>query len=316
MGVPRPSAHVAAAKGDLEYVARSLKAGDLEGADAKEPKKGDTCLHKACAHAQTRVAAELLKTHHANAGVKNDAGATALHEAAAAGALACVDLLLNHRVGVSVLSRDNHGRMPLHAAAAGGHADVVSALANARNAPDGAVAAAPRADGETAVRYVDEPDAIGYTPLHTACRHGHAAAAAVLLEAGADAHTRARGGATPLHDAARYGHDGAVRALLAQEALLALLAPREDGARLLDARDDKGATPWDAAGGVPRVLAALRGEDWDEEVEAKAPSRQPRAPRALTDAEVEARTNEARKAAEAWSPFGGGGGGSGAVFLP
>ncbi|KAK9841763.1 hypothetical protein WJX81_001485 [Elliptochloris bilobata] len=63
----------------------------------------------------------------------------------------------------------------------------------------------------------------GYTPLHYAARAGHAAAAHMLLDAGADPNrVTAAGGATSLHRAAYMGHTCVVRLLLQRGADAAL----------------------------------------------------------------------------------------------
>ena len=57
-------------------------------------------------------------------------------------------------------------------------------------------------------------DNIGYTPLHYACRNGHAEVVKALLEKGADVHTKTTDGYTPLHLACMEGHVEVVKALL------------------------------------------------------------------------------------------------------
>ena len=83
-------------------------------------------------------------------------------------------------------------------------------------------AAAARGDLEALRRLIDEvPDvdaaaaADGTTALHAAAAAGHAAAVALLLEAGAHSEAVGLSGATPLMMAAAMGHEGAAAALLA-----------------------------------------------------------------------------------------------------
>eukprot|EP00966_Prymnesium_polylepis_P192958 4472346-Prymnesium_polylepis.1 len=58
-------------------------------------------------------------------------------------------------------------------------------------------------------------DPHGATPLHVACRHGHAGAVELLLHAGAAADARDGAGATALDVAAEWRHAACVAALRA-----------------------------------------------------------------------------------------------------
>ena len=51
-------------------------------------------------------------------------------------------------------------------------------------------------------------DSDGYTPLHYACRCGHAEVVKALLEKGADVHPKDSVGETPLYLACEEGHQG------------------------------------------------------------------------------------------------------------
>jgi ankyrin repeat protein len=53
---------------------------------------------------------------------------------------------------------------------------------------------------------VHAKDSTGWTPLHYACKEGHAEVAKALLVKGADVHVKDNGGETPLHRACRFGH--------------------------------------------------------------------------------------------------------------
>lgn len=52
------------------------------------------------------------------------------------------------------------------------------------------------------------------TELHFACKNGHESIAKLLLNNGADIHSRTENGATPLHFACENGHDSTVQPLL------------------------------------------------------------------------------------------------------
>uniref|UniRef100_A0A671V4Y2 Uncharacterized protein n=1 Tax=Sparus aurata TaxID=8175 RepID=A0A671V4Y2_SPAAU len=89
------------------------------------------------------------------------------------------------------------GSTPLHYAAAGGHASIVSALLQSLNN-----------------KGVDERNAWRKTPLHAAAEKGHDGVAVLLLEAGAKINSTDNSKDTPLHSAARGGHQEVVKTLL------------------------------------------------------------------------------------------------------
>ena len=111
--------------------------------------------------------------------------------------------------------RDEDGRTALHWLAAKGEAGPLEAALRT----EAGRAAASRADDE------------GWEPLHSAASAGHAAAVALLLEAGAEPNARNSSGCAPLHYACSKGHVEIVKALLAKL--------RTD----LHARDRRGHTP-------------------------------------------------------------------------
>lgn len=97
---------------------------------------------------------------------------------------------------------------------------------SASSEPTAALFAAVARDDAAAVRaailagaHIDERGAGGQTPLVSACLGGKAAAAAVLLELGADATLGEKDGYTPLHAAAFQGRAQLVRLLLAHPAV-------------------------------------------------------------------------------------------------
>jgi len=78
-----------------------------------------------------------------------------------------------------------------------------------KHADDAAAATAAATTATATVRvvaWVDERDPDQATPLHVAASRGHALAAQLLLDAGADVAARDSDGATPLHKACHGGH--------------------------------------------------------------------------------------------------------------
>lgn len=67
---------------------------------------------------------------------------------------------------------------------------------------------------------IDTADSRGWTPLHLAVVENNVEAVRILLEQGATAGKRSRGGDTPLHFAAKYGHVGCAEILLEGGALV------------------------------------------------------------------------------------------------
>ncbi len=122
---------------------------------------------------------------------------TALHLAAAQGQLEIAkQVLATRRLAVS--AKDADGWLPIHCAAAAGHADIVAALLGAGSD-------------------VDEPAADGDTPLHKAAIAGHLPVVQLLKgRSGLDARNSA--GSTPLYNAASQGHLAVMRELLQEGA--------------------------------------------------------------------------------------------------
>jgi hypothetical protein len=104
------------------------------------------------------------------------------------------------------------GRQPIHYAARGGQADMITFLA---------------AQGSN----VNAQDKYGFTPLHLASEIGQCGAVQALLDAGASSDlTTYRERSTPLHWAAKWGHLETARALV-------------DGGASVERRDLNGYTP-------------------------------------------------------------------------
>jgi ankyrin repeat protein/beta-lactamase regulating signal transducer with metallopeptidase domain len=134
-----------------------------------------------------------------------------LHEAAAAGDVDQVKLLLSK--GADVSEKDKEGRTPLHSAAWCGRKDVAEVLV---------------AKGAN----INETDVSGQTPLHLAANFGTRFVPELLLAKGANVNARDKAGNTPLHIAAAYRADS-------KDFLEFLLARGAD----VNARNDKGETP-------------------------------------------------------------------------
>ena len=186
-----------------------------------------------------------------------------LIEAARTGDLEWVQRLL--ALGIPSFARDSFGRTAAHHAAMFGHDDVLRALIRTLEPPMPSVV--PSTVGDPVFGHgweesgpwrawfddvlfrlesVNAADEQGLTALHLAAREGHAPAAQVLLDAGADPTIAAGDGSTPLHHAARAGAGAVVELLLAR------------GAHV-DDRDTLGRTPREVAANeqLSRHLEAL-----------------------------------------------------------
>ena len=110
------------------------------------------------------------------------AGASQLHQAAAAGDLEQVKSLISK--GADINEKNKNGWTPLHTASWNGRKDVADALI---------------AEGAN----VNDTDVSGQTPLHLAADFGNEFMSTLLLTKGANVNARDRRGNTPLHVAAR-----------------------------------------------------------------------------------------------------------------
>ena len=120
---------------------------------------------------------------------------TALHVAAAAGALKAVEFLLSPAVKADPSATRNNHFAPLHAAAMFGHAAVCGVLL--------------RAGAEVNV----QTDPQGYAPLHSAAYAGHVETIGVLLSHGANPNLANYRGEKPADTAKRQGQPEAQRLL-------------------------------------------------------------------------------------------------------
>jgi cytohesin len=186
---------IAASRGDYASALRLLAASEVNARD----RMGNTALIYAAAGGHAEVVRILLGAG-ADAGARNDAGASALDRAAQA----------DRRDAHEVLLAVSLGRPAF---------EVLTAL-DAR-----LLEACSRDEASEAAELLSRGACIesrrqgsGWTPLITACASGSAETARVLLEAGADPSAAAADGRTPLHFSAQLGEVELIRALLARGA--------------------------------------------------------------------------------------------------
>lgn len=180
---------------------------------------GLTALHRATRDGDRNRVLELLANRpNATRGIWFHY--SALHAAAAFGETDIVTALL--ACGAAINEEDRDGKTPLHIATAAGHSKTVTALL------------ANGADSERKDRY-------GRTSLHVAAIYGATDCVTVLLDAGAQMTATVEGyGMTALHLAAHDGHTATVRALLVRGA--DINAARDGGCTALHDSADNGHT--------------------------------------------------------------------------
>ncbi|XP_078600101.1 uncharacterized protein LOC144875153 [Branchiostoma floridae x Branchiostoma japonicum] len=198
------------------------------GADphAKD-KQGDTALHWAAYHGHVKVV-ELLLSKGLDSNAKGCNGRTAVHRAAERGQAQTLQVLL--QAGGSPNMTNEDGETPLHIALLR-NPDVTQLLLEKGGDPsikseDGGTGLhlaawtgnvdALRLVLETGKVDVDEKDFAGCTALHLASEQGHFEVVEVLIDIGADPHTRDKQGDTALHWAAYHGHVKVVELLLSK----------------------------------------------------------------------------------------------------
>ena len=224
------------------------------GADPEAPDYAEsTALHFAAALGDAGVIRALLAGG-ASARATDAEGLSALHLAANNGHLAAARALTENWAPVDLADPGDTS----HAGAGGGD-PTAARERRQRVAPEGAslyvakrgtalhvCAAANRLAVATHLVEVAGADvnspagAHGATPLHVACRCGHAAVAGLLLRNGADRDARDEQGDTPLHRAVEGGHVDLAR-------------------RLLRGREATAAATRNAAGLTPLHVAAACG---------------------------------------------------------
>ncbi|EQC30448.1 TKL protein kinase [Saprolegnia diclina VS20] len=210
MGLDRsasPAALLTAAEsGDAAAIARLLCHGV---SPSTTNHKQQTALHIAALHGHDPIIVELLAA-------KADNRKTPLYEAAKAGKLSAVTLLLSAKARTSLA--DVYGRTPRAIALEMGHTSVAELFVdpNAKRLFKAVVAndhdlvtqllasgASPSSTNER-----------GETPLHLAAAKNLEAVAVALLSAGARAEAASQDGSTPLHDAAYCGATATACALV------------------------------------------------------------------------------------------------------
>jgi len=164
--------HYAAGEGNIEHVKLLIS----EGADVNARDQQGWTPALAALHGGQLAVTDLL--------LEKGADTNTPHLAAYTGDLRGIKNLLEKDAPVDSLE----GLTLLHAAAAGGHTDVVEFLIT-----EGFEATATTEDYET-------------TPLHLAALSGHKEVAELLIDKGADLNQENSNGATPLHVAAVNGH--------------------------------------------------------------------------------------------------------------
>jgi ankyrin repeat protein len=160
-------------------------------ADELAARAGELTVFEAAAFDDTDRLAELITAERAVVDTWSADGWQPLHLAAYFGRVEAARAVLDADAVVDEPSRNALAVLPLHAAAAGGHSELVWLLI-ASDAPVNA-----RQPG-------------GYTALHSAARNGDAESVRALLSAGADPTLAADDGTTP----ASLATDESVRALL------------------------------------------------------------------------------------------------------
>lgn len=159
---------------------------------------------------------------------------TPLHKAAHNGDMAQVKNLIEAGE-IDVNQAGAAERRPLHRAAGGNHAGVVSYLLD---------------NGAT----VDQTDKSGRTALHWAAISGHKDASDLLLKAGANLFATTNSGMSPLHGAAEGGRAELVRFFLEQ-------VPADRKEELCNAKDGDGKTAFELAmGGGHKAVCKIMKE--------------------------------------------------------
>jgi len=221
--------------GDLPAVQRLLTADPRLAHASDEHLK--TPLHWA-AECDRRDAAEMLLDSGADLEATTSWGATALDWAATMGSTKVADVLLARGAkGMNLVVAASLGKLDLVRQFLDSGAPLESLAKPAPKEPDDHwVADSARMKG----------DVISHV-FYCACRNGHTAVAALLLERGADVNARGVFGGTGLHWAAINGHKETVEFLVAHGADLTLR----------DAKFDSTPEGWAAEGAHDEIRALL-----------------------------------------------------------
>jgi ankyrin repeat protein len=157
----------------------ALYNGHAPLADELAARTGELSVFEAAAFDDTARLAELIAADRSVIGAWSGDGWQALHLAAYFGRAEAARMLLDADAEVAEPSRNELAVQPLHAAAAGGHSELVWILI----ASDAPVQARQRG---------------GWTPLHSAAANGDLESVRALLSAGADSATPNDEGRTPI----------------------------------------------------------------------------------------------------------------------
>lgn len=189
----------ATARGDVERT-RQLLTANRDVRDARD-RDGQTPLHWAVQNEQPRLTSFWIDSG-APLAATNSAGQTALHLAAVKGFVEQVKILLAARAPVDV--RDTNGWTPLDAAIHAKQQNAIRLLLEADGVtphPERSVSIGLHEAAETGNLAVlsaltetrtnlEARNELGFTPLQLAVTHGHLAAAALLVDKGADINAR------------------------------------------------------------------------------------------------------------------------------
>ena len=185
----------------MKELFEAVRAGDLVRVQALVDADPTLAIFAAAIMGDTRRLEELLTGNRSLVSVVSPDGWTPLHLAAYFGQDAAVRLLLNKGAAVTARSTNQMANTPLHAAAAGKHAEIVTLLLE-----HGANANAQQSGG--------------WTPLHSAAQNGDLESARALLAGGADPSARADNQQKPLDLALTQGRQAMVEFLEAVGAKL------------------------------------------------------------------------------------------------
>jgi len=162
----RTALHWAASSGAVD-IAQFLI--DQKAEVDKKDSSGWTPLHIAVSAGHEDIVRDLVGAG-ADVNQTNDKGLTPLHYAASKSRVDIGRFILTR--GAEINARDRANQLPLHRAATTGSTGFISLLLNP---PEG-----------SAKTRLNSGDRIGNTPLHLAMDSGHAEAAALIIDAGAD----------------------------------------------------------------------------------------------------------------------------------
>jgi uncharacterized protein len=185
----------------MKELFEAVRAGDLARADALVATDPSLAIFAAAMLGDTARLDELLTANRSLVTAVSSDGWTALHLAAFFGKAEAARLLLNKGAQAKARSTNAMKNLPLHAAAAGKHTDVVKLLL------EFGTSANAQQHG-------------GWTALHAAAQHGDIAMAQVLIDNGADVSARADNQQRPLDLAVLKAHQPMVDFLEAKGASL------------------------------------------------------------------------------------------------